>query len=431
MNAGILRKRLTSIPPGHWLVALLLGAVAGGAAYWEWTRLPSDYLASSLLSYESPKQFLADQPAAETSIVETAGGILTANRLNAIAASTQFVPDADSSPDGAENSPGLALRAQMDLEQPGPGLLQVTLHGQNPAAVLSAVNAVSSALASWRASVPAASRASKTEKARPLPAESVRTKPAGKQSLASLRFQEQEMAERISELSADQQQLETSTADTGTVIDPDAAQRSLIGSKIATTKRRLEDLQQDDADDAEIAAVQQSLAGLRHQYSMLLPPPAGASRAEELDRIVKQLAQLRLQHGTLEDQIAALSNQPLATPASPANSAEGETSPHPERPAADGAAAANPAGTFSVIAWGEGPHVRPNLERTLLLWGGIAGAVLIAVLYMVTIFRRYSPVLDAGGTMKALPPEISFYGVVIGSSRKRAIQRKAIRGATR
>ncbi|GGH09851.1 hypothetical protein GCM10011586_27920 [Silvibacterium dinghuense] len=326
-------------------------------ACWGWMQYPADYLASSLLSYDAPKSSAIDQ--SDTATPALADAMLTAEQLDAIAAKAHFLADSpqdgEAGETGEAKTPGQSLRAQLELDQTGPGLLQISLRGQNARSVLDTLNAVSSLLIS-------ASPAEDRHDTAPSGAGSIQTSArVDSENLATLQLQESEIRKHMGQLTTERYALEGSdSSDSGTAT-PGVA--------------------------------------------------ANPADAERLRSIMKQLAQLRQERATLQAEEQSLQSRLPGQQSGAGSGAAGKTSSADEqRPVAKG--------RFSLVAAPDSAHAIPDRTRSLILWGGMSGAVLLAIGYMQLLFLRYRPVRDSVELLAAVPAGTKYFGALAWSPVK-------------
>jgi hypothetical protein len=436
MSPGFLLRQSAAVPVRHLFVALGIGA-ALGAGFWYWSlHQPVDYVSTALLSYESPHRFLADSaPAeAETPTVRIADSILSPAVLRRLADQVRFAADAPAQASG--NASGNAasgdfqsgdarvesFRSHFDLAQPAPGLLQVTFRGQDAKQVPAATNALAGALAAWVAQPPSAAANGHGAGMVPLSASAAPSnKVASPLEAVRAPAPQPPTAMRVTGPAQDGKRAAAELQRRATVLDEDVAtlelQRHGIDRQIGERAGEEKDLENalpraaasPSADRTRLAAVVKELARLRLLHGSLVTDEE--SEKKQAQSLRARAAVLRNSPAPVEAAAPAAPRLPVPPAARPANRL-----PAPSSAAPSPAATEQPQwqGSFTVIAWGEKPIPVGDERKVTMLWFGGAAAIVGALIYLVLIAWRFRPVSDLAALRRALPGGAKYFGAVAG-----------------
>jgi hypothetical protein len=436
-------RRFAGIPVVHFVFAIGVAAAVWLGCWLELRALPVEYTSSALLSYQVPHQFLAERSPGdpEIPVLRIAESALTPATLLYVADQSHFAFDSGLQPSSAR---AVSFRSHIDLEQPAPGLLQVTFRGGDEKQVGFAANALAGALAAWVPKPASAPVSAVAPKPAPLPhpapvRTSVTPKPvtpqssvgpaaspaqpptaAAKKKAAELQRQAAALQENLATLLLQQQSIEARIL--ARIAEEKKLERAASKSSPAS---RLE--------AAPPAAAREQLAGITRDLDSL--------RALRATVVTEEMTEKRQAQSYRAEAGALLSSAPASTPP-PAVSAPADASAATPPPAStevivpvattpaiavDTPAAADPLnssddaqqptwqGSFSVLTWGETPHPLGDDTRKFLRWGIAGLAALVFLAYLGLVAWRFRPVSTPASLRHVLPSGVKYFGSVAGS----------------
>lgn len=272
------------------------------------------------------------------------------------------------------------------------------------------------------------------------------------ENVATLALQQQSIEGRIQKLISEKKTLEhPGSGSSSSDRDPSMSARQQVEKQLAAARKRLKDLSQSYADDyPDVQAIKDRVAILEQRLAAIPPAPTAhpasdaASHVNQprLAAIAKSLAPLRALRTAVvtefeqdrkqvqnlrEQAVAALHSQTAsaqvaavrqpATPVAPAVAVSHvEHTPVPSDTVTARDAAQPPVwlGHFTVLSWGEKPHPVEDDSKQMLIWIGIAAALVIAAAYLALAGWYFRPVTHLASLQEGLPSDVKYLGAISG-----------------
>jgi hypothetical protein len=273
------------------------------------------------------------------------------------------------------------------------------------------------------------------------------------ENVATLALQQQGIEGRIQKLLTEKKGLEHPAGSTSSSTDKDpsiVSARQQVERQLATARKRLKELSQSYADDfPDVQAIKDRVTILEQRLAALPPVPAAhpapdaASRVNQprLAAIAKSLAPLRALRATVDTEleekrkdvqnlraqaVASLHSQTASTqvaivpppvvpaPAMVANHIDPAPAPADTLTVKDAAQHPVWLGHFTVLSWGEKPHPVEDDSRQMLMWIGLAAALLIAAAYLALAGWYFRPVTHLASLQEGLPSDVKYLGAISG-----------------